>query len=100
MEYAIGPGEAAVLWRCQRAISDGDSAAFVAWNAWFRASRETAELRAETEQTGAALVKLLNDLDLLDAGALAAVSAAARRDIAGRIRLGRASLGRRCAGRR
>jgi urease accessory protein len=77
MEHAIGPGEAAVLWRCQRAIAVGDSAAFVAWNAWFRASRETAELRAETEQTGAALVKLLKDLDLLDASTLAAVAAAA-----------------------
>jgi urease accessory protein len=37
------------------------------WNAWFRASRETAELSAETEQTGGSLLRLATDLDLLDA---------------------------------
>jgi urease accessory protein len=77
MVYAIGPGEAAVLCRCMRAVAAGDCAAFVEWNAWFRASRETAELRAETEQTGAALIKLLGDLELLDPQALAAIAAAA-----------------------
>ena len=40
------------------------------WNAWFRASRETAELRAETEQTGGSLAKLVLDLDLLDTRAI------------------------------
>ena len=44
------------------------------WNAWFRASRETAELRAETEQTGGSLAKLLRDLESLDAPATAIVS--------------------------
>jgi len=34
-------------------------------NAWFRASRETAELRAETEQMGASLLKLLVELGVL-----------------------------------
>ena len=77
MEYAIGPGEAAVLWRCVGAIDVADLTSFVTWNAWFRASRETAELRAETEQTGAALCKLLGDLDLLDAVARKALEAAA-----------------------
>jgi urease accessory protein len=43
------------------------------WNAWFRASRETTELRAETEQTGGSLVKLASDLELLDAPARAAL---------------------------
>ncbi len=69
MEYAIGPGEIAVLHRCMSAIATGDPAAFAAWNAWFRASRETAELRSETEQMGAALIKLLGELDMLDATA-------------------------------
>jgi urease accessory protein len=77
MEFAVGPGEAAILWRCLNAISADDSAAFVGWNAWFRASRETSELRAETEQTGAALIKWLGDLDLLDASARAAADEAA-----------------------
>jgi len=76
MDYAIGPGEAAILWRCLQAVSANDVAAFVGWNAWFRASRETSELRAETEQTGAALIKWLEDLELLDASANAMVDAA------------------------
>jgi urease accessory protein len=75
MEFAIGPGEAAVLWRCLHAIDAGDGAAFCHWNGWFRASRETSELRAETLQTGAALVKLLHDLALLDVPAQSAVQA-------------------------
>jgi urease accessory protein len=77
MEYAIGPGEATVLWRCIGAIDVADLTAFVTWNAWLRASRETSELRAETEQTGAALCKLLADLELLDAVARKALEAAA-----------------------
>ena len=77
MEYAVGPGDAAVLWRCMRAAAADDQPTFVAWNAWFRASRETSELRTETEQTGAALIKLLGELDLIDAPARAMVAAAA-----------------------
>jgi urease accessory protein len=67
MEYSIGPGEVAVLRRCMNAIATDDQAGLKAWNAWFRASRETSELRAETEQMGAALIKLMGDLDMLDA---------------------------------
>ncbi len=76
MQYAIGPGEVAVLWRCLQAVAAEDRTTFLRWNAWFRASRETSELRAETEQTGAALIKWLGDLDLLDASAHAAADAA------------------------
>ncbi len=76
MEYAIGPGELAVLARCMQALARQDVSAFTDWNAWFRASRETSELRLETEQTGTALAKLLGDLDLLDEGAQASVRAA------------------------
>ena len=43
---------------CSRAAQRGDWAAFATWNAWFRASRETAELRAETVQMGGSLAKL------------------------------------------
>lgn len=65
MEFALGPGEAAVFWRCAKALAANDTVEFTAWNAWFRASRETSELRAETEQMGTALVKLLGDLGLV-----------------------------------
>ncbi|SHI25484.1 urease accessory protein UreF [Pollutimonas bauzanensis] len=39
------------------------------WNSWFHASRETQEIRQETEQMGWSLVKLATDLDWGDAGA-------------------------------
>ncbi len=71
MEYAVGPGDAAVLWRCMNAAAADDRPTFIAWNAWYRASRETSELRAETEQTGGALIKLLGELGLVDAPARA-----------------------------
>ncbi|NYT63768.1 urease accessory protein UreF [Alcaligenaceae bacterium] len=39
------------------------------WNNWFHASRETQEIRQETEQMGWSLVKLATDLDWGDARA-------------------------------
>ena len=69
------PGEAAVAWRLLAAAQGGDWPLFATWNAWFRASRETAELRAETEQMGGSLAKLADELDLLDAPARDALSA-------------------------
>ena len=62
-------GEAAVLSRLCHAADRGDWVAFDHWHAWFRASRETSELLAETLQMGGSLGKLLRDLDLLDAHA-------------------------------
>ena len=70
LESVIKPGEAAVLFRLISAAAQDDWLTFTAWNTWFRASRETAELRAETEQTGGSLAKLLAELGLLDARAM------------------------------
>jgi urease accessory protein len=75
LELSIAPGEAAVAWRLLGAAQRGDWSEAAEWNDWFRASRETAELRAETEQMGASLGKLASDLELLDAAARAAASA-------------------------
>jgi urease accessory protein len=69
LELVMAPGEAALLVRLLSAAGNGDWSRFATWNAWFRASRETAELRAETEQTGGSLAKLMADLALLDARA-------------------------------
>jgi urease accessory protein len=69
LEWVTTPGEAAALWRLLDAASHDEWPSFAVWNGWFRASRETAELRAETEQTGGSLAKLLADLGLLDARA-------------------------------
>ena len=70
LTLVMARGEAPILWRlAESAGRDWD--AFVRWNAWFRASRETAELRAETLQMGTSLLRLAVDLDLVDAGARA-----------------------------
>jgi len=66
LDHVVAAGEAAVLWRLSTAAASGDIEQLVRWNAWFRASRDTAELRAETEQMGAALAKLIVELELLD----------------------------------
>jgi urease accessory protein len=69
LQGVIAPGDSAIAWRLLAASKNADWAGLVRWNSWFRASRETAELRAETEQTGGSLAKLLQDLELLDAPA-------------------------------
>lgn len=66
LELVVAPGEAAVTWRLLVAAQGEDWSQLTEWNDWFRASRETAELRAETEQTGASLLRLAGDLELLD----------------------------------
>jgi urease accessory protein len=76
LEHVVTCGDAAVLWRLTLAAGS-DWPAFAQWNAWFRATRETAELRAETEQMGGSLVKLLADLGLVDAAAREAAAQAA-----------------------
>jgi len=75
LDLVIAPGEAAVAWRLLNAVQSEDWSQAGEWNDWFRASRETAELRAETEQMGSSLCKLASDLDLLDAPAAAAAAA-------------------------
>jgi urease accessory protein len=69
LEGVIATGEAAILWRLLKAIERADWTGCEMWNARFRASRETAELRAETEQMGASLAKLALELEALGASA-------------------------------
>jgi urease accessory protein len=71
LELVVAPGEAAMLWRILQAAGRGDASAMIEWNDTFRASRETAELRAETEQMGGSLVRLITDLGLHDDAARA-----------------------------
>ena len=71
LECVMADGEAAVLWRLLEARASGDAARFREWNAWHRASRESRELRAETEQMGASLVELATRLGVLDDSAIA-----------------------------
>jgi urease accessory protein len=65
LQLVIARGDAPIAWRLL-STAGTDWPGFAHWNAWFRASRETAELRAETEQTGQSLVRLILDLSLLD----------------------------------
>lgn len=57
LEHAMARMEAPVLWRMMR-----EPQARRHWNEFFLASRETAELRAETVQMGFSLARLLEDL--------------------------------------
>lgn len=70
LELVVARAEAPVAWRLLNAAEDGDWPTLSSWNAWFRASRETAELRAETEQMGGSLAKLASGLEVLDASTL------------------------------
>jgi len=63
------PWDGAVFWRLLGACAAGDSAAFALWNARYLASRDSAELRAETVQMGFSLTRLLVELDLVPAAA-------------------------------
>jgi urease accessory protein len=65
----LAPWEGAVFWRLLAACSTNDDTEFWQWNARYLASRESAELRAETVQMGFSLTRLLVELNLVPAGA-------------------------------
>lgn len=56
--------ELPILIRLLNAFNHGDEASVVRWTRWLVACRETAELRKEEQQRGAALAKLLPNLDI------------------------------------
>ena len=62
LELSVSRMEAPVLLRLVDAWRAGDAALAGRWNALFLASRETAELRAETVQMGHSLARLLAEL--------------------------------------
>lgn len=92
LDHVIAQGEAPVLWRLLEAAAQRDAGQFAEWNAWYRASRESRELRAETEQMGAALVQLASDLGVLDDDALRMASDAAPVTLPGAFALAAAAL--------
>lgn len=63
LRFGVARFEAVYLARMHAAWRTGDTAALAALDADFVASRESAELRAETLQMGHSLVRLLTDLD-------------------------------------
>ena len=70
LELAVAPMEAPMFLRLASAWSANDYAAVARWNEEFVASRETAELRAETLQMGHSLRILLRDLGVEDTARL------------------------------
>lgn len=62
VEHGIGRYEAPLVGALMTAWSAADNAAIIRLNAEFLASREAAELRAETVQMGFSLRRLLHDL--------------------------------------
>jgi urease accessory protein len=58
----LGRAEVPLLGRLQDAWRDGMHPCVQRWNRWHLASRETAELRAETEQMGWSLVQVIEHL--------------------------------------
>jgi urease accessory protein len=67
LHHVVARFEAPVFWRLLHAFAARDQAAVSFWTECFIASRDTAELRAETIQMGYSLAKLANELDLGDA---------------------------------
>jgi urease accessory protein len=64
LELSLASMEAPVLLRLIEAWSANDLESVHRWNEEFIASRETAELRAETLQMGYSMSRLLKDLDV------------------------------------
>jgi urease accessory protein len=76
LDHVLPAGELAVLSRLLHALPH-DAASFAAWHAWLRASRETRELRAESEQMGAAMLAWMRDVAIVDAPLAARAAAVA-----------------------
>jgi urease accessory protein len=73
LALSIATMEAPILSRLIAAWAAGDEAAARRWNDEFIASRETAELRAETLQMGYSLRRLLRELEVEGAARLEAL---------------------------
>ena len=69
LRLVVGRFEAPLWCRLYQAWSEAEPARAEFWNSYFLASRETAELRAETEQMGYSLVRLARDCVAFDSSA-------------------------------
>jgi urease accessory protein len=70
LDEVVARWDAPILWRLMKAFAARDGAAVRDWGGCFLASRDTAELRAETVQMGYSLARLLGDLGVADTAAL------------------------------
>jgi urease accessory protein len=67
LDEVLARWDAPLLWRLLKAFAARDAAAIAAWSTCFLASRDTAELRAETVQMGYSLTRLIAELGVADA---------------------------------
>ena len=62
LRFSVSTFDAPCLLAMMEAVHAGDANGLAHWNAWYLASRESAELRAETVQLGHSLVRVLTQL--------------------------------------
>jgi urease accessory protein len=70
LDEVVARWDAPVLWRLLKASAARDGDAVAQWGQCFMASRDTAELRAETVQMGYSLGRLIAELGVADTSAL------------------------------
>jgi urease accessory protein len=70
LDEVLARWDAPLLWRLLNAFAARDAAAIAEWSACFLASRDTAELRAETVQMGYSLTRLIAELGVADTAPL------------------------------
>ena len=92
LDTVMAQGEVPVVTRLCSLAREKEWDRFARWHAWFRASRETSELLAETQQMGGALGRLIGDLDLADAEARETMSRCAPLTLPGAYALAARSL--------
>jgi urease accessory protein len=64
LEGSFAPLDGALFWRMMKALEKGDEAAFLRFDAWLAAGRESRELQLEDRRMGEALLTLLADLEV------------------------------------
>jgi urease accessory protein len=71
LHEVVAQWDAPVFWRLLKAFAARDGAAVALWSECFLASRDTAELRAETVQMGYSLIRLVAELGVAEPSLLA-----------------------------
>jgi urease accessory protein len=70
LDEVVASWDAPLFWRLLKAFEARDDASVALWSERFLASRDSAELRAETIQMGYSLTRLLAELGVADVAAL------------------------------
>ena len=70
LHEVVAQWDAPLFWRLLKAFEARDDASITLWSERFLASRDSAEVRAETVQMGYSLTKLIAELGVADVGPL------------------------------